>query len=611
MKTKPTFLRTWKIASALLILSLVVAAPLFTVYGVPALSSKSDAGTTDTYVGSVKLNWAAPGVYTDTLTEPTGDLPDLGSIDLGFLANCSSGALSGNVDLSATLTFPEITSGKGPAIHGTCDGSALLIESDKFTQTINQVKDDNGNIIEAGQNVERQFRLIATALTPPTYTGKYRETVWGYGPTPITIEGDFELRQINAYTLNIKAENGTVTKNPDQATYRDGDVVTLTPTPDSGWHFFKWSGRLAGNDNPAQIVIHSDTTITAIFSDTYTLTYIPGANGTIGGNASQTVVPGADGTPVTAVPNAGYHFVKWSDDSTANPRTDTNIASDITVTATFDPDTTYTVTYDGNGSTGGTIPVDSGLYLSGATVTVLGNTGSLVKTNYTFAGWNTQADGLGTTYAPDATFTMGSANVTLYAKWTNTIYTKSIRSTGTLDGWILESGENTLKGGTMDVKATTLRLGDDVAKKQYRSILSFATGAALPDNAVITKVTLKLRRQGIVGGGNPVSLFKGFMVDIRKGIFGTSALQLTDWQTKPSKPYGPFNTAVAGGWYTIDLTVGKAYINPLVAYSGLTQVRLGFKIDDNNDGVANYLSLYSGNAPAASQPLLILQYFVP
>jgi hypothetical protein len=57
--------------------------------------------------------------------------------------------------------------------------------------------------------------------------------------------------------------------------------------------------------------------------------------------------------------------------------------------------------------------------------------------------------------------------------------------------------------------------------------------------------------------------------------------------------------------------VGKAYINPLVAYSGLTQVRLGFKIDDNNDGVANYLSLYSGNAPAASQPLLILQYFVP
>ena len=43
---------------------------------------------------------------------------------------------------------------------------------------------------------------------------------------------------------------------------------------------------------------------------------------------------------------------------------------------------------------------------SGATVTVLGNTGSLVKTGYTFAGWNTAANGSGTAYAPAATFTM-------------------------------------------------------------------------------------------------------------------------------------------------------------------------------------------------------------
>ena len=34
----------------------------------------------------------------------------------------------------------------------------------------------------------------------------------------------------------------------------------------------------------------------------------------------------------------------------------------------------------------------------GATVTVLGNTGSLVKTGYTFTGWNTAANGSGTSY---------------------------------------------------------------------------------------------------------------------------------------------------------------------------------------------------------------------
>jgi uncharacterized repeat protein (TIGR02543 family) len=56
--------------------------------------------------------------------------------------------------------------------------------------------------------------------------------------------------------------------------------------------------------------------------------------------------------------------------------------------------------------------------LATITVTVLGNTGTLVRTGHTFAGWNTKADGSGTDYVANATFTMGSANVTLYAKWT-------------------------------------------------------------------------------------------------------------------------------------------------------------------------------------------------
>ena len=44
------------------------------------------------------------------------------------------------------------------------------------------------------------------------------------------------------------------------------------------------------------------------------------------------------------------------------------------------PPATYTVAYSGNGNTGGSVPVDANTYLQGATVTVLGNTGSLVKT---------------------------------------------------------------------------------------------------------------------------------------------------------------------------------------------------------------------------------------
>lgn len=78
---------------------------------------------------------------------------------------------------------------------------------------------------------------------------------------------------------------------------------------------------------------------------------------------------------------------------------------------------TYTVTYNGNGSDGGSVPVDgSSPYVSGSTVTVLGNTGSLTLTGYIFVCWNTNSGGTGTNYIADATFTI-TADTTLYALW--------------------------------------------------------------------------------------------------------------------------------------------------------------------------------------------------
>jgi uncharacterized repeat protein (TIGR02543 family) len=81
------------------------------------------------------------------------------------------------------------------------------------------------------------------------------------------------------------------------------------------------------------------------------------------------------------------------------------------------PSAVYTVTYNGNTNTGGTVPTDSNNYVDNAVVTVLGNTGTLVKTGYTFGGWNTAANGSGTTRQPGTTFNI-TASVTLYAKWT-------------------------------------------------------------------------------------------------------------------------------------------------------------------------------------------------
>jgi hypothetical protein len=181
------------------------------------------------------------------------------------------------------------------------------------------------------------------------------------------------------------------------------------------------------------------------------------------------------------------------------------------------------------------------------------------------------------------------------------------RSSGAQDGWILESSETSNQGGALNKNASTLNVGDDAANSQYRAVLSFNT-AGLPDNAIVLKATLRIRRQGITGGGNPIATLGGFMVDVRKGNFGTSALQLADFQTKGNKTIGALKPKVAsGGWYTLNLTGAKTQINK----TGNTQIRLRFKFDDNNNAIANFLKIYSGNAPMGSRPQLIVDYYTP
>ncbi len=77
----------------------------------------------------------------------------------------------------------------------------------------------------------------------------------------------------------------------------------------------------------------------------------------------------------------------------------------------------YNLTYDGNGAESGSVPSDVVKYLPTETITVLGNSGDYIKSGFKFMGWNTAADGSGTTYSADDTLTI-SEDTTLYAKWT-------------------------------------------------------------------------------------------------------------------------------------------------------------------------------------------------
>ncbi len=186
----------------------------------------------------------------------------------------------------------------------------------------------------------------------------------------------------------------------------------------------------------------------------------------------------------------------------------------------------------------------------------------------------------------------------------------TFRSNGAQDGWILESTEFSNAGGTLNNTATTFVLGDNAADKQYRSILSFYT-APLPDTAVITKVTLKIKQYGAPTGTNPFTTHGVLYVDIRTGAFGgNGALQTLDFQVTASKAAaGTIPNAPVNGWYS---KVWNANIFSYINKTGVTQFRLRFQKDDNDDLGADYLAFLSGNAATISaRPTLVIEYYVP
>ena len=131
----------------------------------------------------------------------------------------------------------------------------------------------------------------------------------------------------------------------------------------------------------------------------------------------------------------GYTFDGWntkadgSGDGYLSDDTFDMPADDVTLYAQWRA-VDYSVTYDGNGSISGTVPSGPVNYHYMDDVTVLGNTGSLALTGYTFDGWNTSVNGSGTPYAADATFAMPAHDVTLYAQWKINKYTVTFLASG-------------------------------------------------------------------------------------------------------------------------------------------------------------------------------------
>jgi len=172
----------------------------------------------------------------------------------------------------------------------------------------------------------------------------------------------------------------------------------------------------------------------------YTVTY--NGNGNTGGSApNDSASPYPAGATVTvlgagSLTRTGFLFTGWNTVADGsgigyNASSTFVVTSNVILYAQWSP--SYTVTYDGNGNTGGTAPVDPSSYISGSSVTVLG-AGSLTRTGFSFTGWNTSAGGSGTSYAAGSILTMAFNSVILYAQWSIIRYSVIYNGNGNTGG---------------------------------------------------------------------------------------------------------------------------------------------------------------------------------
>jgi uncharacterized repeat protein (TIGR02543 family) len=246
------------------------------------------------------------------------------------------------------------------------------------------------------------------------------------------------------YTLTYNGNGGTGSEPALTTEYPGGTTITILGNSGSpvltrtDYQFGGWNtaadgsgiSYVGGNTFP----INADTTLYAQWLITGSPRLVYSSNSTRGGTGTAPSSSGTSYPPYSSVDivnntftnTNGYTFGGWNTAANGSG-TSYPAGSEISMPALgtvtlfaqwINPATTYTLTYDPNGGTG-TAPNNPNPTTnipSNSTSTILGNTGSYSNGSLVFYGWNTAADGSGTSYPAGSTITINS-NKTLYAQW--------------------------------------------------------------------------------------------------------------------------------------------------------------------------------------------------
>ena len=393
---------------------------------------------------------------------------------------------TGDTNLIAIFYYNQysVTLNVDTTIHGTCTGggsynylSNRTIQANAnhgyhFTQWNDSVTDNPRTIVLTQDtsftafyapnqySVTGQVNSTEMGLVSGSDTVYYLDTVvltatanYGYhflhwsdyntdNPRTVVATDNIDLTAIfdyNPYTIILSVDTNIYGTVSGEGTYNYLSERTITATPNYGYHFTHWQD--GDTNNPRTIILTQDTSFTAFFApNRYSLTVLAGEHGTVSEGG---VYDFGDTIVMEAFPEPHYHFLRWDDGNTDNPR-QVLIMEDITITASFAIDT-HTVVVESNEISRGMVEATGTEFVYGTPCTVT----AIAYTGFTFAGWSN-----GVTANPYTFAVLSDVELTaLFIAEGEEVYTVTVVSADPAMGSVSGGGQ-VLYGGNVTIRAT-------------------------------------------------------------------------------------------------------------------------------------------------------------
>lgn len=296
------------------------------------------------------INWTENGQVVSTNASYTFSVNG----DRSLVANFSDTEYT--ISTTSSPSEGGITNGGGFYTYGqSCTVTATANNGYSFTNWT-----ENGNVVST--NASFSFTVTGNRYLIANFTA------------------------IPTYTIHTSS-NPTIGGNTSGGgTFRQGQSCTVHATANSNYTFSNWTenGNAVSTNANYTFNVNNNRNLVANFTvNEYTVNAIasPSNGGSITGSGNYHY---GETCTLTATPNPGYNFVKWTRSGievTTDPSFSFTVTNNITYTAHFET-ITYTVTIDADPSEGGTVS-GGGIFSYGQTCIVAAQTNE----HYNFVAW--------------------------------------------------------------------------------------------------------------------------------------------------------------------------------------------------------------------------------